>query len=67
MTGLSDVDDFKSVNDTYGHDAGDKVFYELARQITHSLRTDDLCCRLGGDEFIVICPDTELAGIKHFH
>ena len=62
---LIDVDDFKSVNDTYGHDAGDKVLCELARQITHSLRTDDLCCRLGGDEFIVICPDTELAGIKH--
>ena len=62
---LIDVDNFKSVNDTYGHDAGDKVLCELARQLSHSLRTDDLCCRLGGDEFIVICPDTDLAGISH--
>ncbi|AQS39037.1 hypothetical protein Sps_03922 [Shewanella psychrophila] len=62
---LIDIDDFKSVNDTYGHDAGDKVLCELARKITHSLRTDDLCCRLGGDEFIVISPGTDISGIKH--
>ena len=65
ITGLSDVDNVKSVNDTYSHDAGGKVLGELARQLTHNLRTYDLCCRLGGDEFIVICPDTDLAGIEH--
>ncbi|WP_076416605.1 GGDEF domain-containing protein [Shewanella sp. UCD-KL12] len=61
---LIDADDFKSVNDTFGHDAGDTVLCELARHLTHHLRTDDLICRLGGDEFIVISPNTGLADIK---
>ncbi|QFU23633.1 GGDEF domain-containing protein [Shewanella eurypsychrophilus] len=61
---LIDADDFKSVNDTFGHDAGDIVLCELARHLTHHLRTDDLICRLGGDEFIVISPNTQLSDIK---
>ncbi len=61
---LIDADNFKSVNDTYGHDAGDKVLCELARLLVHNLRSDDLVCRLGGDEFIIICPHTDLQGIK---
>jgi hemerythrin len=50
------------INDTYGHDAGDVVLKRLAQELTHSVRSDDIVCRLGGDEFIVICPNTDLDG-----
>ncbi|BDY06489.1 GGDEF domain-containing protein [Ferrimonas sp. YFM] len=59
---LVDADYFKQVNDTYGHDAGDQVLIELARTLRGAVRTDDLVCRLGGDEFLVLCPNTDLAG-----
>tara|TARA_R110001583_G_scaffold9945_3_gene46290 strand:- start:556 stop:1674 length:1119 start_codon:yes stop_codon:yes gene_type:complete len=59
---MIDADHFKQVNDTYGHDAGDKVLISLAQKLKHSLRNDDIVCRLGGDEFLVICPNTEFAG-----
>ncbi len=59
---MIDADHFKEVNDTYGHDAGDEVLRVLARTLKGSLRTDDLVCRLGGDEFFAICPDTDLEG-----
>jgi len=58
---MIDADYFKEVNDTYGHDAGDLVLRELAKALQYSFRTDDLVCRLGGDEFLVICPNTEKA------
>jgi hemerythrin len=57
---MIDADHFKQVNDTYGHDCGDKVLIELAHTLSDSLRTDDMVCRLGGDEFVVICPNTDL-------
>jgi two-component system cell cycle response regulator len=53
-----DVDNFKSVNDTHGHDAGDTVLREFARRIKRNTRGIDLACRLGGEEFIIIMPDT---------
>ncbi|HEX4893123.1 MAG TPA: diguanylate cyclase, partial [Hyphomicrobiaceae bacterium] len=56
-----DIDYFKSVNDTYGHDAGDVVLREFASRIRRNTRGIDLACRLGGEEFVVIMPDTELA------
>jgi two-component system, cell cycle response regulator len=56
-----DIDYFKSVNDTYGHDAGDLVLKEFASRIRRNTRGIDLACRLGGEEFVVIMPDTELA------
>ncbi|MDD5037352.1 MAG: bacteriohemerythrin [Methylococcaceae bacterium] len=59
---LIDADGFKQINDTYGHDAGDVVLRRLADLLKHSVRTDDLPCRLGGDEFMVICPGTALSG-----
>ena len=59
---MIDADGFKKVNDTYGHDAGDEVLKRLAKELQHSIRTDDIACRLGGDEFLVICPDTSLTG-----
>ncbi len=57
---LLDIDRFKSVNDTYGHDAGDMVLVETAKALRQGLRQQDLVCRLGGEEFLVICPDTRL-------
>jgi len=60
---MIDADGFKTVNDTYGHDAGDIVLQKLARELTHSVRNDDFVCRLGGDEFLIICPNTSLKGI----
>jgi diguanylate cyclase (GGDEF)-like protein len=52
-----DVDDFKAVNDTFGHDAGDRVLQEVARRISVAIREDDLVVRLGGDEFAVVFAD----------
>ncbi len=59
---MIDADHFKGVNDTYGHDAGDAVLIELATTLQHWFRSDDIVCRLGGDEFFVICPGTDNNG-----
>jgi two-component system, cell cycle response regulator len=60
-----DVDFFKMVNDTYGHDAGDKVLQELAVRIRHHTRSIDLCCRTGGEEFVLVLPNTDLTTAEH--
>lgn len=62
---MIDADDFKQVNDINGHDAGDAVLTELARALQHSFRSDDIACRLAGDEFLVICPNTDREGAIH--
>jgi len=62
---MLDADHFKIINDKYGHDTGDKVLCALSKQLQHAIRTDDVVCRLGGDEFLIICPNTTLNGIKH--
>jgi hemerythrin len=59
---MIDADGFKQINDTHGHDAGDGVLRALARQLRDAVRTDDLVCRLGGDEFLIICADTPMDG-----
>ena len=56
-----DIDYFKSVNDTHGHDAGDDVLREFAMRLKKSIRGIDLACRLGGEEFVVVMPDTDMA------
>ena len=60
---MIDADHFKEINDSYGHDAGDQVLRELAKTLQHSVRTDDVVSRLGGDEFFVLCPNTDKEGI----
>jgi len=58
---LADIDHFKQVNDTYGHDVGDVVLKEFSNRFRRNTRGIDLACRFGGEEFIVIMPDTNLA------
>ncbi len=53
---LLDVDEFKSINDRYGHPAGDEVLVQLADYLVRSARRDDVVCRLGGDEMAVLLP-----------
>ena len=57
---IADIDHFKSVNDTWGHDVGDTVLREFAVRLKRNTRGIDLACRLGGEEFVIIMPDTEL-------
>jgi two-component system, cell cycle response regulator len=54
----ADIDHFKSVNDTYGHDAGDEVLQELANRLRENVRPLDVVCRPGGEEFVVVMPET---------
>lgn len=58
---LIDLDNFKMVNDTYGHDAGDEVLRGFSQLILERLRESDIACRIGGDEFALLLPHTELA------
>jgi diguanylate cyclase (GGDEF)-like protein len=55
-----DINDFKSINDTYGHAAGDAVLVQVANTLRACCRETDLLARLGGDEFVVLLPDTQM-------
>jgi two-component system cell cycle response regulator len=57
---LVDIDNFKSINDTYGHAAGDNVLREFAIRFRCNTRGGDLACRFGGEEFVIVMPDTGL-------
>lgn len=57
---MVDVDDFKKINDTFGHEAGDKALIKLVRVLRNSFRSDDYICRIGGDEFVIFMVHSDL-------
>lgn len=61
---MIDIDHFKNINDTYGHTIGDLVLKEITHRISERMRDYDLVCRYGGEEFLVIAPETN---IQHVH
>ena len=61
---IIDVDYFKKVNDTYGHQVGDTTLIEVANILKTNIRESDTVGRWGGEEFVIICPHTNLEGIK---
>jgi diguanylate cyclase (GGDEF)-like protein len=61
---MIDIDHFKSVNDTYGHLAGDEVLREVAIRLTDSVRPYDAVSRYGGEEFLLIMPQMDIAGMR---
>ncbi|MCC6418533.1 MAG: diguanylate cyclase [Gemmataceae bacterium] len=61
---MIDIDHFKKVNDVHGHDVGDVVLRQTAELMRDTVRNTDVVCRLGGEEFLVICPDSDLAAAQ---
>ena len=61
---IMDIDDFKKLNDTYGHLAGDNVLREISERTSQSVRKSDIVARYGGEEFVVIMPQTGIEGVK---
>jgi diguanylate cyclase (GGDEF)-like protein len=59
---MLDVDHFKKFNDTYGHAVGDEVLKVVGRVLPQMVRASDIPCRFGGEEFVVLCPDTDAPG-----
>jgi diguanylate cyclase (GGDEF)-like protein len=57
---MADIDHFKVVNDSYGHDAGDIVLQELSRLLKDNIREGDIACRYGGEEFVIVMPEASL-------
>lgn len=59
---MTDIDHFKSVNDNYGHDTGDRVLVQFSAMLRNCVRDTDLTVRWGGEEFIILCPETDING-----
>jgi diguanylate cyclase (GGDEF)-like protein/PAS domain S-box-containing protein len=64
VVAVLDVDRFKSVNDAHGHATGDRVLLQLADVLLGAVRSSDLVCRVGGEEFVVVMPRAEMAGAE---
>ena len=62
---LLDIDDFKNVNDTFGHDVGDDILKSITKLISLNIRGTDTICRWGGEEFAILLPGTHLEQAKH--
>lgn len=62
---ICDIDDYKKINDTYGHDAGDFILVSIADLMRSSIRKQDVISRWGGDEFLLLLPQTDANGGKH--
>lgn len=62
---IMDIDHFKLINDTYGHESGDRVLAAVANQVSHDIRLHDEAYRIGGEEFLVCLTDTDADGGKH--
>jgi two-component system cell cycle response regulator len=62
---MIDIDHFKKINDTFGHDIGDEVLREFDVRLASNVRAVDLPCRYGGEEFVVIMPDTQLVDAEN--
>jgi two-component system cell cycle response regulator len=58
---ILDIDHFKRVNDTYGHDCGDEVLKSFADRLRGIIRGGDLLCRLGGEEFVIVMPNVDVS------
>jgi diguanylate cyclase (GGDEF)-like protein len=61
---LADIDDFKRVNDSYGFNCGDEVLVEIANVLKSCLRSEDVCARWGGEEFLLLLPETTIEGAE---
>ena len=62
---LIDLDGFKAVNDTFGHNVGDRLLCEISHRLLANVRTSDTVARFGGDEFVVICESMDLDNVTH--
>lgn len=62
---MMDFDHFKQINDTYGHEVGDRVLMEAAQSVRDNLRQEDSCCRWGGEEFLLLFPETNQVTAVH--
>lgn len=62
---MFDIDHFKRINDTYGHEAGDQVLTQIAKIVKECIQVKDVIGRYGGEEFIICLPDVELSDAKN--
>jgi diguanylate cyclase (GGDEF)-like protein len=62
---LLDLDNFKRINDTYGHQIGDEVLRKVASRLIGTVRNNDIVCRIGGDEFLILMTETDAAAAGH--